>query len=54
MSPKELPDNNKYLTLRLKFFLGEYGSTQQQARHGAQYGWKSFFDNLEKVVAGLE
>jgi uncharacterized protein YndB with AHSA1/START domain len=27
---------------------------QEQAYKGAKYGWKSFFDGLERVVGGLE
>ena len=27
---------------------------QQQAYGGAKYGWKNFFDGLERVVAGLQ
>jgi uncharacterized protein YndB with AHSA1/START domain len=29
-----------------------FGPDQQQAYGGAKYGWKNFFDGLERVLAG--
>jgi len=31
-----------------------FGPDQEQAYKGAQYGWKNFLGNLERVIGGLQ
>ena len=37
---------------RLRMEQSGFRPDQDQAFHGAQYGWNNFFDNLDRVLAG--
>jgi uncharacterized protein YndB with AHSA1/START domain len=39
---------------RLRMEQSGFRPDQQQAYQGAQHGWRKFFGNLERVIAGLD